>query len=134
MTLEDKIEVISKLFIQNIPNVFCESKRFFFNSNAFVSSIEAGLNSKGIQFDKQPDKVLIKIRSFLDDLNIIPFSSIERLFDGRLINESYLILNTNGDYLYSNNDSKLWGKNVSERFRVKCLNVISYYRLFNLLR
>lgn len=130
----NSIKVISELFAQNSSDVFCELNKFYFNSTAFISSIESNLNSNGVQFDKQPEKVLIKVRSFLDNINIVPFSSIEKFFDEKLINESYLILNTNGNYLYHDNKRIFWSEKVIEQFKIKCLNFISYYKLFNLLK
>ncbi|MDA3616792.1 hypothetical protein [Polluticaenibacter yanchengensis] len=134
MTITDKITCISNILSRNSSEIYCESNRFYHKRHSFSNSIEEELVRTGIEFDKEPDKVLLKIKSFLDGINLISFQEIQKYFEPVFLNEDFLILNLNGDYYYKANSDIHWSDNAETTFNIRCQNIISYFELFNFLK
>lgn len=130
----DKINSISNLFSCNSSEIYCESNRFYHKISSFSTSIEQELKKNGVEFDKQPDKVLLKIKTFIHGINLISFQEIQKYFESFFLNEEFLILNVNGDYCYKVNSEIYWASNIEYAFKTICNNIIYYYELFNFLK
>lgn len=125
----DKLNDISKLLKQNPLSVTVIDGKFYVVeiNKKFIEE----LTKIGLETEKDVHGYRVKLKVFFE--NVIPFVEL-KYFESKLVESEFLILNNNGDYCYLCEQTLNFNDDVNEEFKIKCNNLISYFKLYNTLK
>jgi len=129
----DKLNIISELLSQNQDLIICEANRIYVTP--LTDSVEKNCKAKDIPTEKQGDRLLVKVKSYLNNIQLVCYEEVEKYFENDILDNEFAIIGNNGNYCYhsTNNNEFNWNVSVNPEFVQGCKNLFAYYKLYNFL-
>jgi len=133
--LTDKLKSIQSIFSTNEVEINSEGNRFYALTKK-QEDFENLCKTNSLETERQNDKVLLKIKSFLNGIDLISFNELETYFEYDFITKDFAILSNKGEYYYYQAEKKSVevSTSASADFLTKCKNIFSYYTLYDFLK
>jgi hypothetical protein len=121
----NKLNYVSSFLRINSSNIILEESIFYLNN---INSKE-DLCSNEVILEDEGSRLLLNFKETFN-LNIIPYNNL-KYFEIDYLETGFIILDKNGDYCISENQSLIkFNESVNDKFKNRCNNLVAYYKLW----